>query len=152
MKNSATVCTHLMNYSRQFVPSLTDAALTVCRAPGSKTIGWLLGHLCITGDFVRRKCGRPPLTPKEWGPVYAPESKASANASDYPPMATLVKTLYDVYSDLAASIPTMGEEILSKPNPLERAVGTYPTLGEFAVWIMTGHFGYHLGQLSEIHR
>jgi hypothetical protein len=67
-------------------------------------------------------------------------------------MAVLIKTLNDVYSDLASSLPSMGEEILGKPNPFERAVGTYPTLGEFSVWIMTGHLGYHLGQLSEMKR
>lgn len=152
MKNAATVCTHLLNYSHQFVPSLTDADLAVSVAPGAKTIGWLLGHLCVTGDFVRRKSGRPPLTPKEWGPIYAPGSKASANAADYPPMAVLIKTFNDVYSDLASVVPTLGKETLVKPNPYDRAIGTYPTLGEFAGWIMTGHLGYHLGQLSEMKR
>src|SRR5438045_2018643 len=90
MKNVAIVCTHLLNYAHQFLPSLTDADLAIAREPGAKTVGWLLGHLCVTGDFVRRKSGRPPLTPKEWGPIYAPGSKASANAADYPPMAVLV--------------------------------------------------------------
>jgi hypothetical protein len=152
MKNAAIVCTHLLNYAHQFVPSLTDADLAVSREPGAKTIGWLLGHLCVTGDFVRRKSGRSALTPKEWGPLYGPGSKASASASDYPPMAVLVKSLNDIYSDLASFAPTLEEEILARPNPYEPATGTYRTLGEFAGWIMTGHLGYHLGQLSELRR
>lgn len=152
MKNAATVCTHLLNYAHQTLPSLTDADLAVSRQPGGKTVGWLLGHLCVTGDFVRRKCGRPALTPKDWGPTYAPGSKPSANAADYPPMAVLVKCLGDVYGDLASAVPLMGGDVLGLPNPYERAIGTYPTLGEFAGWIMTGHLGYHLGQLSEMPR
>lgn len=53
----------------------------------------------------------------------------------------------DIYRDLASTAPTLAPELLATPNPYEPGRGRFATFGEFIKWIMTGHLGYHLGQL-----
>ena len=117
-------------------------------APGLKTAGWLLGHLAITGDFGRRICNRPPLCPREWRSLFNPGSTPSPNASDYPPMPLLRETLLAVYNDLCDAFPTVDAAAFGAANPFTPALGDYPTAGDFAAYLLTGHLAYHLGQLT----
>jgi hypothetical protein len=149
MKTAAITCRHLVKYAAPSLSDLTDEHLTRASSAGGKTAGWILGHLCITGDFVRRKAGRPPFTPKEWGPKFAPGTSAPVSAADYPRMSELRETFNRIYTDLADSAPDFPAELLAGPNPFEPARPRFTTFAEFLSWIMSGHLGYHLGQLSE---
>jgi len=116
--------------------------------PGTKTAGWLLGHLVVTGDFARRLCGLPPLAPKEWRTLFAPGTQPSTEPGSYPPMGALLDRFRAVYADLSAQAPAAPPDALALPNPFEPARAAFPTAGEFAAYLLTGHLGYHLGQLS----
>src|SRR6266542_4974471 len=148
MEDIARVCAQLTKLGGSLINDLTDSDLAASSGPHGKTAGWLLGHLCITGDFVRRKCGRAPLTPKEWGPKFNMGTQPSSVASDYPPMGELRSAFEKVYADLAAMAPTISAEVLAGATPFEPARARFPTMGAFATCVMTGHLGYHLGQLS----
>jgi hypothetical protein len=149
MENASRTCAHLTKLGVSLIGDLTDADLALPSTPNGKTAGWLLGHLCITGDFIRRKSGASPLTPKEWGPKFTIGTKPSTVAADYPPMAELRTAFENVYSDLAKLAPTLSAELLSAPGPFEQVRDRFPTHGAFLSWMMSGHLGYHLGQLSE---
>ena len=116
--------------------------------PGAKTAGWLLGHLAITGDYGRRLCGLAPLLPKEWRPLFAPGSQPARETAGYPSMAELVHGFRAVYLDLADKAAATAPETLAVPTVIELAKQAFPTAGEFVVYLLTGHLGYHLGQLS----
>ena len=147
MKDAATTCLHLLTYAEPLVRDLSDEHLSLASEGKGKTAGWLLGHLCVTGDFVRRKCGRPPLTPKDWGPRFAPGTQPSRAPEDYPTADALRAAFDGIYRDLAAFTPALSVESLAMPSPYEPGRARFATLGEFTKWIMTGHLGYHLGQL-----
>jgi hypothetical protein len=147
MHEAAHVCEYLVGYAASSLADLTDEHLALEPASGAKTAGWILGHLCITGDYIRRKSERPSLTPNAWGPAFAPGSQPSHDRASYPPMAELRAAFENVYRDLAAAAPTWSPELLASVNPRQFARGRFPTFGEFATYIMTGHLGYHLGQL-----
>lgn len=157
MEDAARACAHLSKLGVELIRDLTDSDLSSRSAPNGKTAGWLLGHLCVSGDFVRRKCGGAPFTPKEWGAKFAPGTQPYSSASDYPPMAELRTAFEKVYNDLASIAPATPQDLLAGPAPFERlpdgalqqARTRFPTFGAFLTWIMTGHLGYHLGQLSE---
>ncbi len=150
LKPAATSCNHLAKLGDKFISGLSEADVAAQPSPGGKTAGWLIGHLAITGDFVRRKLGRPPLTPKEWGPLFGPGTQPSNDASYYPPLADLRSAFKNVYADLASIAPDQSGDVLGGPNPFEPVRDRLPTMGDFATWIMTGHLGYHLGQLAEL--
>ena len=147
MKDASTICLHLLSYAGPILDDLTDDHLALAAETNGKTAGWLIGHLCITGDFIRRKAGRPPLTPKDWGPRFSPGTKPSRVREDYPTMDAL-RTAFDaIYRDLIAAAPTLAPELLASPSPFEPGRARFATFGSFLTWIMTGHLGYHLGQL-----
>jgi hypothetical protein len=150
MQNASTICLHLLTYAEPLLRDLKDEQLAVA-AKNGKTAGWLVGHLCITGDFIRRKTGRPPLTPKDWGPRFGPGTIPSQSAADYPTTVELRSAFENVYRDLAAVAPTISPDVLAAPSPFEPGRVRFPTTREFLTWIMTGHLGYHIGQLYGWH-
>ena len=148
MRTTSQLCTYMLGYAAPALADLTDEHRALAPAPNSKTAGWILGHLCVSGDYVRRKCGRPPLTPREWGPKFAPGTQPSLVASEYPSMTELRSTLDAVYRDLAEIAPTWNDEMLDGENPLEFSRHRFPTARGFFSHVMTSHLGYHLGQLA----
>jgi DinB family protein len=102
----------------------------------------------VTGDYIRRKCGGAPMTPKTWGPSFAPRTQPSMHRADYPSMEELRATFERVYVDLVSLAPNLPDGLLNSVNPLEYTRERFPTTGQFIAYIMTGHLGYHLGQLS----
>ncbi len=137
----------LKQYERWLV-DLEDRHLAYEPTPGAKTAGWLLGHLVVTGDFARRLCGLPYRAPKEWRALFAPGTTPSRDAKTYPPMRELIDTFRAVYEDLVANAAAASSEALAAPNPFEPMRPAFPTAGSFAEYILSGHLGYHLGQLS----
>jgi len=148
MQASATQGGYLLRIYDRWLSGLDDEDRAWSPAPDSKTAGWLLGHLVVTGDFGRRLCGLPPLVPKEWRATFSPGTVPSADPEAYPPMADLVRTFRAVYADLVAHAPQAAPEALAAPNPYEPARGAFPTAGSFVEYMLTGHLAYHLGQLS----
>jgi hypothetical protein len=147
--NSAAIQTNflLTQYDR-WLAGLHDGHLALEPVRGTKTAGWIIGHLAITGDFARRLCGLPPIAPKEWRAMFAPGTLPSLESSSYPPMGALLTTFRAVYRDLAANAGSSSAEALSAPNPFEAARPAFPTGRDFVLYLLTGHLAYHLGQLS----
>ena len=148
MQASATQGAYLLKTYDRWLSGLEDADRAWSIAPASKTAGWLLGHLVITGDFGRRLCGQPPLAPKDWRSAFSPGTTPSSDSQAYPPMADLVKMFRMVYADLVAKAPQTDAALLAAPNPFEPARAAFPTAGSFVEYLLTGHLAYHLGQLS----
>lgn len=51
-------CRYLLSQAEPMLDGLRDEHSHLEPIAGNKTAGRLLGHLCITGDFGRRLCGR----------------------------------------------------------------------------------------------
>jgi len=148
MQAAAAQGAFLLSQYERWLTGLEDAHRGLEPMPGLKTAGWLVGHLVITGDFARKLCGLAPLVPREWRPLFSPGTRPGRDVGAYPPMQDLVAAFQAVYRDLIAGAPAASSETLAAPNPYEPARGAFPTAGSFVVYILTGHLGYHLGQLS----
>ena len=148
MEAAAAQGAFLLSQYQRWLIGLADVHRGLEPAPGVKTAGWLVGHLVVTGDFARKLCGLPPLAPKEWRPLFSPGTTPSLDASAYPPMHDLVAAFQAVYRDLIAAAPSAPADTLALPNPYEPARGAFPTAGSFVTYLLTGHLGFHLGQLS----
>ena len=145
-------CRYLLSIAEPMLDGLRDEHAHLEPVPGNKTAGWLLGHLCITGDFARRLCGRKGICPVEWRTIFRPGTSPATDAANYPPMAELCRTFRDVYSDLCDAAVNPDEASLSAANPFEAARPAFPTGREFLPYLMTGHLSYHLGQLGDWRR
>ena len=79
----------IFGQGKRWLADLTDDHLALEPIAGTKTAGWLVGHLSVTGDFGRRICGLTPMCPKEWRAIFNPGTFPSLDRSIYPPMAEL---------------------------------------------------------------
>jgi hypothetical protein len=143
----AAQCRFLLTVAERLLADLDDSHRALEPAPGTKTAGWLVGHLAVTGDFGRRLCGRRPLCPAEWRPMFNPGSNPSHDVTQYPAMSELANALRAVYADLAMAFEEATPEALDAVNPYAPARDGFPTAGVFVQYMMSGHFGWHLGQL-----
>jgi hypothetical protein len=141
----------IFGQGKRWLADLTDDHLALEPISGTKTAGWLVGHLAVTGDFGRRICGLTPICSKEWRSLFNPGTFPSSDRSIYPPMDQLRATVKEVYKDFFASGPGASAEVLGLPNPYTPALGAFATAGEFAAYLMTGHLAHHLGQLGSWH-
>ena len=62
----------IFGQGKRWLADLTDDHLALEPIAGTKTAGWLVGHLSVTGDFGRRICGLTPMCPKEWRAIFNP--------------------------------------------------------------------------------
>ncbi|HEY5060255.1 MAG TPA: DinB family protein [Gemmatimonadaceae bacterium] len=153
MNESVAQCRHLVSLADAMLAGLDDSHLALEPEPGAKTAGWLLGHLAITGDFARHLCGRPPICPAEWRLAFRDGSEPSRDPSTYPRMAELCAAFWGVYRDLplaAANADADADAAAAKlagPNPYAPVRGSFPLASDFVAYIISGHLGYHLGQL-----
>ena len=141
----------IFGQGKRWLADLNDNHLALEPIAGTKTAGWLVGHLAVTGDFGRRICGLTPMCPKEWRALFNPGTFPSLDRSVYPPMASLREAVANVYSDFFESAPDAPDAVLAMPNPYTPASGAFLTAGDFAAYLMTGHLGHHLGQLGSWH-
>ena len=148
MTSSVAQCRHLLFLAESILAGLDDSHLGVEPAPGAKTAGWIIGHLAVTGDFGRRLCGRQPICPKEWRTKFNPGTQPSQQRNDYPGMKELIDTFRAVYKDLGIAEASVDPEMLAVQNPYEPGRIAFPTSGDFVGYLLSGHLGYHLGQLS----
>jgi hypothetical protein len=147
VKDSVTQSRFFQMVFAETIVGLDDSHRAVLPQPGSKTAGWIIGHLCVTGDFGRKLCGRTPLCPKEWRAKFNPGSEPSTNPADYPPMTELIARFREVYSDLCDAALTADPATLQGDNPFVPARPLYPTAGSFVPHLLAGHLAYHTGQL-----
>jgi DinB superfamily len=138
----------MLKQSEPILRGLGDEHRALEPMPGTKTAGWLVGHLTFTGDFARRMCGRTPICNESWTRKFAPGTQPSTDAATYPPMAELISTFGGVYSDLIAAASEAPRHVLTSPNPYSVARERFPTVRDFLFHLMTAHFAYHLGQLQ----
>lgn len=143
----STQCRFIVATYGKLLADLDDSHRVIQPHPGSKTAGWLVGHLAVTGDFARRLCGQKAICPAEWRAKFNPGTHPSTNAADYPPMRDMVEKFNAVYADLPSSYASATAETLAAQNPYAPGRADFPTAGDFAAYLMTGHLGYHLGQL-----
>ncbi len=141
----------IFGQGKRWLADLNDSHLALEPIAGTKTAGWLVGHLAVTGDFGRRICGLTPMCPKEWRTIFNPGTFPSLDRSVYPPMADLREVVGNVYRDFFTSAPDAAEEVLALPNPYTPAITAFPTAGDFAAYLMTGHLAHHFGQLGSWH-
>jgi hypothetical protein len=147
MNPIVTQCRYLLSLADPILAGLDDSHCALEPQPGAKTAGWLIGHLTVSGDFARRMCGLPRLCPADWPAQFNPGTEPSHQPTDYPPIATLCEMFRLVYSDLCRVASELDAQPLASMNPFAPAREAFPTVGDFLAYLMTGHLGYHLGQL-----
>lgn len=149
LESPAAQCRHVFTIALRAVKDLDDSHLALEPKPGLKTAGWLIGHLAVTGDFARRLLGRvDAVCPKDWRERFNPGTKPSLRREDYPSMDELRSAFLRVYEELPVAASRATDAAMARENPYEPAARPFPRAGDFTGYLLSGHFAYHVGQLS----
>jgi hypothetical protein len=148
MQDAIRLSIFMLSQARPILDGLDDRHRALEPMPGTKTAGWLVGHLTFTGDYARRLCGRQPLCHASWGQRFGPGSLPSPDPAAYPAMDELLAAFADVYGDLIPAASEAPRHLLTAANPYSAARPRFPTVRDFLIYLMTAHLAYHLGQLA----
>jgi hypothetical protein len=115
---------------------------------------WAMGHLAMYSSRCMDLMGLPQgvtAKPAGWEELFknGTECKDDPSGTIYPPMEQISKHFLDGYRAVLAALPSVPDEVLNRPNPMEgRMKELLPTVGACVAFLMTGHPMSHLGQVS----
>jgi hypothetical protein len=142
----------LIAYCRRQIADVPDERMAEQPISGVNHPAWVLGHLAWTADRALEMLGAPALLPAETATLVGRGSSPSSSRAACPSKDELLKALDDGYEQLRQRASSATPEQLSKATTNPVAKETLPTLREFIAFLMTGHVGVHLGQLSSWRR
>ena len=142
----------LMQYCRALLADIPDERMTEQPVPGVNHPAWVLGHLAWAADGSLGKLGGQSALPAEWPALFGFGSKPSTVRGDYPPKEELLRAVEQSYRQLREKAAAARPEQLAQPTTNPRAKEALPTLREQVAFLLTGHMGVHLGQLSSWRR
>lgn len=112
---------------------------------------WVIGHLALVAHNMTKRLGGGEGTIADearWKTLFGGGSKPVPDAAQYPSFDEIIATWRKGHDALDAAVANAKPDALTQQNPAERMRAVLPTVGDLVSFILTGHEGMHLGQLS----
>jgi len=153
MQSQITVNQFLLGYAEMLLADIPDERLAEQLLPGVNHPAWILGHLANTADSAGSMLlGTTKQLPEEFSKKFGAGSILTSVRSDYPSLEELKGLLRESYTRFQGQIAAASEETLRGPTTHPRLRERLPVLQEALTFILVGHVGIHLGQLSSWRR
>lgn len=137
-----------LKLAEMHVSDLSDAQMVEQPAGVINHPAWTLGHLAMVADNLAKLLGLESTYPEAWRAAGMPGGTPTGNAADYPTKQQLLNQLTAQHQRVAEAFGAVDAGRLAQPHPNERARERFPTVGDYAVTLMTTHEAGHLGQLA----
>ena len=113
---------------------------------------WILGHIAICAELGQKHLGGVVQHPK-WVPLFCTGSSDSIKYDAALDVTTLSTAVTEGYRELQALASSASEELLQREHGVAALAGTpIETVADAIGELLTGHFGFHLAQLSSCRR
>jgi hypothetical protein len=142
----------LMQHCRILVEDIGEERMTEQAHAGVNHPAWIPGHLAWAADGALAMLGAPTVLPADWKTLFASGTKPSPARATYPSKDELLRAVEEGYLQARQKATTVVPEQLARPTTHPRAKETLPTCKEMVTFLLTGHMGVHLGQLSSWRR
>ena len=109
---------------------------------------WSLGHLVVASDHVGQALGLSSDLPAGWEDTWKPGSTPSPDKGRYPSKEDLLRVMEQQHTRVAKALSDAAPAALAQPLANEKMRAFFPTVGDFAVFLMTAHEMDHLGQIA----
>ena len=113
---------------------------------------WTLGHLAQASNQLAVALGLESTFPAAWKDALRTGGIPSGDVAAFPPKDALVAELAAQHERVAhvieAAEPATLNATLAREHPNERTRQRFPTVGDYAVYLLTSHEGGHLGQIA----
>lgn len=137
-----------LGYAAMLLEDIPDERMCEQPMPGVNHPAWIIGHLTNTADSLAGWFGGAPSIPDDQKKQLGMGSTPSNNRADYPSKAEMLKQLKEAHGRIHQLIEAADEEHLNGATPFPRLAERLPTIREALTFILVGHVGVHLGQLS----
>ncbi len=109
---------------------------------------WSLGHLAVAADHLATLLGLSSELPAGWEQTFKTGGTPSPDKSAFPSKDEILRVLELEHVRIAKALPQADPAFLAQPHPNEKRRGHFPTVGDFAIFLVTGHEMDHLGQIA----
>jgi uncharacterized damage-inducible protein DinB len=109
---------------------------------------WSLGHLVVAADHVGQALGLSADLPAGWEDKWKPGSTPSPDTGLYPGKDDLLRVMEQQHARVAQALSDADQAALAQPLANEQMRKYFPTVGDFAIFLMTSHEMDHLGQIA----
>jgi hypothetical protein len=148
LDNEVKINQFLIGYCGMLVADIADERMAEQPSPGVNHPAWILGHLAYSADYGVTLLGGEKTLPAEWTTLFGPGSKVSSSRSDYAPKEELARAVEQGFKRLLEYLAGATPDHWAKPTANPRMRVGLPTVKEGIAFLLTGHLGVHLGQLS----
>jgi DinB superfamily len=138
----------LVGYCRMLIDDIPDGRMVEQPLPDVNHPAWVLGHLAFSADRAKSLLGAEKDLPEAWTQLFGPGSKPTTNRGDYPSKGDLLQAVEQGFERLRQKAAAATPEQLTKPSTNPRTRDVLPTVQDGVAFLLTGHLGVHLGQLS----
>ncbi|WP_437223123.1 DinB family protein [Planctomicrobium sp. SH661] len=142
----------LLNYAQGLMADIPEERMAEQPSAGINHPAWILGHLIYTADSANALLGGKKTLPTDWVRRYGPGSELSTRREDYPSKEELLEKLKSLFETAHAQSASVDPAAMQAPNPRQQMLPFLPTVGDLVAFILAGHMGIHLGQLSSWRR
>jgi len=137
----------LIDYARKLTIDIQPDQMAFQPHPGMNHPAWILAHLNVYVP-VLEKIILGEMFPDPKDSAFGIGSEISPDLSDYPEQEKLYETFFKGNEKAAALLSEKGPAVFNEPTKLPRWQDSMPTAGHALGYLMLGHQGIHLGQLS----
>lgn len=152
LTNEIKVNQFLLNYCRLLTADIGDERMAEQPLPGVNHPAWILGHLAFSADVAVGLLGGEKTMRADWLELFKPGSALHASRSDYAAKADLLQAVDGHFQRARNLAEFAAAEQLAKPSTNPRMKEALPTVQDAVAFLLTGHLGIHLGQLSSWRR
>jgi len=137
-----------LGFAKRLVNDLSDDQM--CAQPHGVVNhpAWSLGHLAVASDHLATIFGLSSELPAGWADPFKTGGIPSSDTQLYPGKDELLHMMERQHARVAQAAPAIDPAALAQPHPSEKRRAHFPTVGDFAIFLMTAHEMDHLGQMA----
>ena len=109
---------------------------------------WTLGHLAASSNHLAKMLGLESTFPAAWAEAFKTGAVPSGNAADFPTKDALLAELATQHERVTEALKTADPALFDREHPSEGARKRFPTIGDYATFLISSHEGSHLGQIA----
>ncbi len=137
-----------LGFAKRLVSDLSDDQM--CAQPHGVVNhpAWSLGHLAVAADHLAALLGLSSELPAGWEQTFKTGGTPPPDKSAFPGKDEILRVLESEHVRIAKALATADPAFLAQPHPNEKRRDHFPTVGDFAIFLVTGHEMDHLGQIA----
>lgn len=112
---------------------------------------FIYGHLALYAPRVTQQLGQDALAvPDSFDSVFSMNATCvdDPEGTIYPAMDQITSVFFEGYRQAQAALQGADDEQFAAPNPAEKMIAKFPTIGSMHAFYVGGHMMMHIGQLS----